>query len=251
MSRRKAYANITVPTVAAVEAVLKTPAEDWQGRCHEVACGMLEAKLVCGVERYGHYYGPVREGYYRAGLPFYRHGWIEAAPGIVIDPTRWVFAACKPYIYVGPDDDYDPGGNRLRDGARGPYPWHKPLGDSITVFDAAAYEAHEAGEVTKLGLPEEAMIRVTGLTNGHGESFSFSQLFWLANLPPDWYGPHARAVYEALERAGQKALIPFDNWRMVMGRPMAENRDDQEAAAAGAGGRPRRRRAGPGLGSRG
>jgi hypothetical protein len=244
MVKRKPYAGIRAPTVAAVVAALGEPAADWKGRCHEVACRLLELKLVSGVERYGHYYGPVRAGYFTPGRPFYRHGWIEAAPGVVVDPTRWVFEARRPYIHVGPDDDYDPGGNRLAASMVGPYPSNRLLGDANDRFDPRAFEDSEAGLVTDLGLDGEALLWVAHLTNGQASAFTFGQLMWLANLPLPWHGPHARAIYEAFERAGQEALIPIDNWRTALGRPMAENRDgraDQEAAAAEVAGHPRRR----------
>lgn len=224
MPRARTYAGIRAPTVAAVVAAIGSPTADWKGHCHEVACRLLELKLVPGVERYGHYYGPVRAGYFTPGRPFYRHGWVEARPGVVVDPTRWVFEARRPYIYVGPGDDYDPGGERLAASMVGPYPSSKLLGDDNDRFDPQAFEDREAGRVTDLDLPEEARLWVAHLTNGQAGDFTFGQLMWLANLPLSWHGPHARAVYEAFERAGQSALVPIDNRRAALDRPLAENR---------------------------
>jgi hypothetical protein len=224
MTRAREYAGIQVPTITATARVIGLKPADWRGRCHEVACLMLKTKLVPGVERYGHYYGPVRPGFYTAGRPFYRHGWIEAAPDVVVDPTRWVFEARRAYIYIGPGADYDACGSRLAASRVGAYPSHWMLGDDSTRFNGEAFEAHEAREIIDLGLAEDDARYVAELTNGHGEGFSFGQLMWLANLPLDWYGPHARAVYEAFKRVGRKALIPIDNWRTVMERPLAENR---------------------------
>jgi hypothetical protein len=220
---RRSYAGVRAPTVRAVEDALELHTREWRGRCHEIACRMLEVKLVVGQERYGHYYGSVVEGFFRAGLPFYRHGWIEAREGVVVDPTRWVFERCRPYIYVGPADEYDACGERLAASLLGPYPSVHLLGDAIERFDDQAYFDYWEGRTTRLGLSTDCQYHIAHLTNGQGDDFTNNQLFWLANAPPSWYGHHAREVYAALEAVDQKALIPIDNWRLVMGRPFAEH----------------------------
>jgi hypothetical protein len=216
---RKAKA-VVVPTVEAVEQGIGMKAKKWAGRCHEVACKVLKARLAYGTERYGHYYGPVATGYSRHGLPFQRHGWIEALDGTVIDPTRWVFEGVEPYIYHGPADDYDAGGERVAAGMLRPYP---------KAPDPAADLSEAQREMLRRPIPLDlpagpARERLAELTDGQVADFTLDQVFWMANLPVSSWRGHARAIYEAIAEAGQKALIPYDNWRMAMDEPMAAHR---------------------------
>jgi hypothetical protein len=179
------------------------PTARWRGNCHAIACRILDLGLVRGVARYGHYYGPVAPAsYFSPTAPFHRHGWVERPDRSVLDPTRWVFEDAPPYIHVGPrEPDYDPGGQRLRTSHVGPVPGRLPGDDAIA-----------------LDLPPEAAQHLSDMT-GYGTAFSLAQLFWIANLPPHMLGTHARPVYVALRDAGRKALVPIDNWRMVVEDP--------------------------------
>ncbi len=210
-----------IPTVEIVEKVLGMEASRWKDKCHQIACAMLDAGLVTGVERYGHYYGPVAAGYGRRALPFQRHGWIEAPDGQVIDPTRWVFEMVDPYIYHGPGDDYDAGKQRLIASRVGPYPGlHDPATESKNLT-AAQREANR--KVIKLAVSGPAKEQLVELTGGQVSDFSINQVYWLAHLPVSWLGEHAPAIYGAIARAGYKAMIPYDAWRMVMEQPLASN----------------------------
>jgi hypothetical protein len=218
----------SIPTVRQVEAAIKIKASRWPGRCHEIACKMLEAGLVQGVERYGHYYGPVALKHPRCGLPFQRHGWIETPRRLVVDPTRWAFRMVKPYIYYGPTLDYDAGGQRiLMDFAR-PYPagpkdeastWPSLL-DSPNLTDE---QRAERRKIIQLDIPGPARDHLAKLTGGQVADFTFEQVFWMAHVPLALWGEHAGVIYEALAKAGHRAMIPFDNWRMAMEKPMAAN----------------------------
>jgi len=48
-----------------------------------------------------------------------------------------------------------------------------------------------------------------------GARLNKAQGFWLANLPPQRLGNHAKEIYEAFEKADRKAWIPCDNWHYV------------------------------------
>ena len=88
---------------------------DWPGKCYAVACQMLKAKVVKGRPAYGNYHGPVVASSMFFGKTVVRHGWIERADGMIVDPTRWVFEGVEPYIYEGlPSMEYDEGANLLR-----------------------------------------------------------------------------------------------------------------------------------------
>ena len=210
-----------LPTVKMVEKVLGMEASKWKDKCHQIACAMLDAGLVAGVERYGHYYGPVSPGYSRRALPFQRHGWIETPDGQVIDPTRWVFEMVEPYIYHGPGDDYDAAKQRMRAEQVGPYPGpHDPASESKNLT-ASQREAQR--KTVQLNMNSQARTHLGELTGGHVASFSVNQVYWLAHLPLAWLGEHAPAIYGAIAKAGYKAMIPFDAWRMVMEKPMASH----------------------------
>ena len=43
-----------------------------------------------------------------------------------------------------------------------------------------------------------------------------SQRFWIANLPLDMFGDHVHTVYAAAILAGDSAMIPIDNRRLVL-----------------------------------
>lgn len=96
-------------TAQAVADAIQVPLHEWPGNCYAIACAVLKSGMVRGRATYGHYYGYISP----LSIPFggrkwSRHGWITRRKTIV-DPTRWVFEAVKPYIYVGPvnDADYD------------------------------------------------------------------------------------------------------------------------------------------------
>jgi hypothetical protein len=201
-----ALRSTKVPALAVIEKAVGMKARAWRNRCHEVACAMLEKKLVVGVERYGHYYGPVARRHPQYDRPFQRHGWIETPRGLVIDPTRWAFELVAPYVYHGPGDDYDAGGQRARASRLGPYPPRSPDAEFIS-FDVDG----------------AALLRLRELTGGQDADFSLDQIFWLANLPLERWGRHAAAIYAALAQAGHKAAIPIDLWRMAMDRPVASH----------------------------
>jgi hypothetical protein len=211
-----------IPTLAAVEKAIGIKAVKWKRRCHEISCKMLDQKLVIGVERYGHYYGPVSRNYERHGLPFQPHGWIETPRGLVVDPTRWVFRMVAPYIFYGPSLDYDAGGQRQHFEQNGPYPAgpHDPAMDSPHLLPE---QRELRAKLIQLIMPKAAMKRMAMQTGGQTRDFSFSQVFWLAHAPLPWWGEHAQAIYQAIADAGFKATIPFDNWRMAMNKPMASN----------------------------
>jgi hypothetical protein len=216
-------AGIVLPTVAAVEAAIGIPAPEWAGRCHEIARAMLAAKLVAGVDRYGHYYGVVAPAHPYAGMPVHQHGWIETPGGLVVDPTRWAFELVEPYIYCGPGDEYDPGGQRWAASLISPYP-AGPHDEAAESPDLTPEQRARVRAIVQLDVRGTARDRLAKLTGGQTADFTIEQVFWLANLPVSWWGRDAPAIYEALAAAGHKATIPVDYWSMAMDQPMASHR---------------------------
>lgn len=199
----------------------------------------LDAQL-----RYGHWNGPISEACVVTSwrnAPFARHGWIEipedslarvcrgcghveeehgdgflaecefcdcpcfeAAGPTIIDPTRWVFEAALPYIYVGPSDHYDMGGNRLREAMRQPCPRYSATDPRVTL------------DIWKYSRSAHAFVMAELFGGAPGITVPMAR--WLANAPLHHLGAHAHAVYRAVVAAGRKADIPIDNIEAVLGR---------------------------------
>lgn len=196
-----------VPTAAAVAQAIDLPIERWTGNCFAVASKAVDAKLVAGTAVYGHWRGPIDPDSHfadRRHVGFVQHGWIVgtgAFAGLIVDPTRWVFEATLPYVWVGPADarEYDEGGNVERALRRGPPP---AMDDSATLL---------------LRLPKDAATAVlaqgVGTRARGGVVLTRHQLVWLVSGPFDALAPYTARVYRATVIAGMGALIPIDNRR--------------------------------------
>ena len=188
-----------------VEKAIKLPTEQWRGKCHQIAALMLEHKLIKGKLRYGHWTGPVVNGSkfekYPDGLV--HHGWIELPNGQIVDPTRFDFEQKPPYIYVGPNDYYDAGGNEYRLKTMQPAPqfnFEEKCID-LTVDNTDAIEFIE-NHLNRKVIDKRVIITV-------------KQAFWLANLPLQILDKAAKPIYSALIKAEMGAFIPFDNRKLV------------------------------------
>jgi hypothetical protein len=182
------------------------PIEEWDGNCHGIASAMVECGLVYGIVQRGHWLGFVHDYSTFAGRPVVPHSWIEIGKQIV-DPTRFAFEYVDPYIWVGSihDENYDAGGNQLREALMRPCPKFNPLAQTVQlVMDnvPAEYVAE--------------WLEGNGSVNSKGLITSKEHCFWLANLPLQMLGLVAKPLFEALTDAGFKAAIPIDNYRNVM-----------------------------------
>jgi hypothetical protein len=176
-----------------------------------------------------------------AGTPFQRHGWIEipvdpytracatcahmedehessflapcahcTCPSFepeearIVDPTRWVFEGVEPYVYEGPNDYYDMGGNRYREANERPCPPYRSSADRVCL-DIWKHDRDAHRFVL-----DELLGSAPGITQ--------EMAFWLANLSLSRLGSHAHAIYSGLRDVGLKARVPIDNWRAVMGQ---------------------------------
>lgn len=190
------------------------PPKEWEGNCFLMASHMVNHNLIDGAAVYGHWVGPVVPNsifFKKKTLSsFVQHGWVrnsQADPSErIIDPTRWVFEGKRPYIYIGPSDHYDEGGNQFR----------------RTVYTTAPTLGPSSELVTLTRLPMAAWKRIQHVLTTCGSfaenpvrTVSLAQLFWIANQPPDVFLEHTPAIYLCFERIGRRALIPIDNQRMV------------------------------------
>ena len=176
---------------------------DWPGNCYAVACQMLKCKVLKGRPAYGNYHGPVAPSSMFFGKIVVRHGWIERADGMIVDPTRWVFECVEPYIYEGlPSMEYDEGANLLRARLARPAPIFDPNKQMVTV---------PAGEVREL------ISGLLGMSEVRAE-INTEQAFWLGNMTLQALGGHAKLVYEALTEMHMKVFVPVDNYERIMNR---------------------------------
>lgn len=194
--------------ITQVARKLRWPAREWVGQCYAVAVRIVEAGLIEGVARYGHWRGRISdkcpiERWRGNPLGFVQHGWIETPDGNVADPTRWVFEAVRPYIYVGRPDHYDIGGDVLRAALTRPCPAYSAKAPRVILSVwKHSREAHDY-------MMRELFDRAPGITP--------EMVHWLANLPRTAFREHARPIFLALVEGGFGALIPTDNRKLVLG----------------------------------
>ncbi len=199
---KKSRPKLLLPSRVAEQIGVKVI--DWMGNCYFIACRMLEAGVVKGEPRYGHWRGPIAPGsMFDRGSPITRHGWIaakEEGRDIVIDPTRWVFEDASPYIYQAPDFEgwYDAGGNVFRDENVKPFP----------EFDEK-YGAYR--------LPVQLRQPIRRLLDKQLPVADRCQLHWLATQSLNRLGQDAGPVFRWLVQKKMGALIPIDNRRLVLG----------------------------------
>lgn len=221
-------------TVADCVQAIGESAHAWKGRCHEIAARIHAAGLVAGRVVYGHWRGPISPRSHFASyrsLPFVHHGWIvtDEDSGTVFDPTRWVFEAVRPYLFVGepPDqiaaccracdhtiDEHEHG--RFFNKCEicdcldyvAPLPWPYDEGGDVwrLMTEQPMPKAEPGVKSVSLGLSPEVRRRL-----GIPSRMTEGQVFWLANLSYATLGDDAPTVYDALAKSGRGALIPFDN----------------------------------------
>jgi len=195
-----------------VAKTIGMPLKRWPGNCFAIASQMVKHKIISGTAVYGHWLGPIAENSFfapKAHLGFVQHGWVQRPDGSIVDPTRYVFEAVKPYVYEGPSDHYDEGGNRFRMAVLGAPPKFDPDEEQI--------------EITKTDLPTPAwkhVERILKLDDAYYEgvepgTVTRDQLIWLARVSPNLLMQHALAVYRCLYRHDLLAFVPLDNRLMV------------------------------------
>lgn len=218
-----------LPTLKQCEKAVGEPAASWVSRCHEIALKLVAAGLVPGgVAVYGHFTGEIDPKSHFASsrtVGFCRHGWVKFRDGRVFDPTRWVFEHVKPYIFVGPDEDYDEGGNQFRSATLGQPPEFDPDEKRFSISS----ELLPSEPWTFV----EKVLRIDyAFTRQEPGELSEPQLIWLANANYETLLPHTPVIYRMLEALDLGAFIPLDN----------ANRAKREAAALFPGRRAQRER---------
>lgn len=206
-------------TIEQLEKEAGDPAEKWAGRCYEIACAAarLMNRQGCrgAVPIYGHYQGEVHPSSMFHGRPIQPHGWVLMKNGDVVDPTRWAFEGREPYIYNGPNDIYDEGGNALRMLVMGEPPEFGP--DQGKVLDVLArLRTTEAwnfiAELLELERDGPWTFAAKGCDFGH---LTMRQLHWLGNYDPRMMQGHATEIFAVFDQLSLRGLVPLDNMVMV------------------------------------
>lgn len=187
------------------------PVHEWPGNCYAVAFQMIEKGLVSGRAAYGHYLGEVKEETLFDGKPIVRHGWIVTDQGQIIDPTRWVFEGCEPYIHCAIDGskDYDEGGNTFLLKTMRPAPEHDP--ESPQLKDIKSKD-------------DQIMISLLLTRSTLQTQLTLPEAHWLATLPLPILEDRAQPLYALICELDWKAFIPYDNYHKVLtdSGPMSE-----------------------------
>jgi hypothetical protein len=183
------------------------PLKSWPGNCYAIAAAISKNGLLRPLQTghggarvaYGLYTGPVAKTGHFAGRGITHHGWVEFDSGLVVDPTAWVFTDTKPALKVTTIADYDLAGSRFR--------------SSVSTRPAPAFDS--TGRTFVLPPDEKGALATAGLLLGAAHDWDgrlgLGQMMWLANLPLDRLGADAKALYRAIAKTGNAAMIPIDN----------------------------------------
>lgn len=186
---------------------IAVPLKNWPGNCYLIATAVLKAGLVDDLKpehgaarvAYGLYTGPIAKTGRFGGRPISHHGWIEFDSGLVVDPTAWAFTDTAPALAATSIDEYDLAGSRFR--------------SMVVMRPAPPFGKHDKTFV--LPVDEVEGIATAGMLLGAGPEWDrrlgLAQMMWLANLPLEQLGSHAKPLYRAIASTGNAAMIPIDN----------------------------------------
>jgi len=186
------------------------PFKDWKGNCFAVATAMAKLLGSNAHAVYGHYLGVISsQSIFAEKIPagFCPHGWVQIYLDdqiTIVDPTRWVLLDVEPYLFVQdfPCDDYDEGGQQFRSILQPAEPPEPNIGEKSWTLCTLSDDL------------SQIVLQYLGDTY-QGTQIYMMQWHWLVHLPYEYFSPHVRELYEAMESFGLKALIPIDNWRRM------------------------------------
>lgn len=221
-----------VPSYRQAAHAIGISVDHWAGQCHGISSVLVDKGLVPGVVRRGYYLGDCApNAYFKSN--FAQHSWIELPGGRVCDPTAHAFQLAN----SGTPDFRTPQPDELLP------VYEKTMSDVLYDIGGCRMFAKSAGDPPSPGTvyEEEAPIMLeTGAFQyiadllGADSGFvypseptalevSYPQAMWLANLPIlDKEGPRnlsrffAAEVYEALCKAGHRAMIPIDRLDWIL-----------------------------------
>ena len=190
--------------VEEIAKIINLPVQEWKGNCYGVAMACVEKGVVKGKARYGQFLGYIAEDGFFKGAGCHQHGWVDIEDGNVFDPTRWVFENAKPYIHTGYNNgEYDLGANKLK--------------ELLNIRAKVAPQFDDKKSLITIKNNETLPIIQNYLGDTRNSNiFSINQIHWLANENPTNLGENAKAIFQALIEVDCDALIPIDNYELIM-----------------------------------
>jgi len=184
-----------------IAGVINWEVEGWYGECHGVSFEIIKSGIVKGHIERGHYHGFIHPTSLFKNNPLIPHSWIRLEDGRIYDPTRFAFDMKEPYIYIsGDDSEYDIGGNKWREAMNKPLPKFDPTKRKI-----------------ELELDSDTKKLVMAILN-YPPFFTINEIFYLGNLPLQSFKDkeYAKRIYTALDKSGNSAVIPIDNYEYII-----------------------------------
>lgn len=176
----------------------------WVARCFEISSYIVKADLIEGKAVFGKYHGKIHKDSFFANSRFPNHGWILTKDNYIIDPTRWVFEATEPYIYICEADnpEYDRGSNVLKSIL-------SPL-SNLPSFD-------DSGRVVEIENEEiENILSQLFKDKKEPNKISINQILAIASSSLPELGEAAKPIFQWLSDNKLKAFIPIDNYETIM-----------------------------------
>ena len=196
--------NFDILDIDAIANEINDNKENWVARCFEISSAIVKADLVEGKAVFGKYYGKIHKDSFFNNSSFPNHGWILTKHNYIIDPTRWVFEATEPYIYIGEVDnyEYDRGSNVLKS-------LLSPL-NNVPTFD-------NSGRIIEIEDQEiENLFSQLLLDKKEPNKISINQALVVASSSLSELDTSAKPIFQWLSDNGLQAFIPIDNYDTVM-----------------------------------
>lgn len=196
--------NFDILDIDAVANEINDNKENWVARCFEISSAIVNSDLVEGKAVFGKYYGKIHKDSFFNNSSFPNHGWILTKHNYIIDPTRWVFEATEPYIYIGEVDnpEYDRGSNILKS-------LLSPLSKAPSFDDSGRIIEIEDKEI-------EDILYQLFKDKKEPNKISINQALFIANTSLLDLDTSAKPIFQWLSDNGLKAFIPIDNYETVM-----------------------------------
>lgn len=196
--------NFDIFDIDLVSKEIEVDYNSWVARCFEISSYIVEADLIEGKAVFGKYHGKIHKDSFFADSRFPNHGWILTKHNYIIDPTRWVFEATEPYIYICDADnpEYDRGSNVLKFIL-------SPL-RNIPSFDNSSRVIEIENEEI------EHLFSQLLKDKKEPNKISINQILAIASSSLPELGEAAKPIFQWLSDNKLKAFIPIDNYEIVM-----------------------------------
>lgn len=196
--------NFDIFDIDLVSKEIEVDYNSWVARCFEISSYIVKADLIEGKAVFGKYHGKIHKDSFFADSRFPNHGWILTKHNYIIDPTRWVFEATEPYIYICDADnpEYDRGSNVLKSIL-------SPLRNTPSFDSSSRVIEIENEEI-------EHLFSQLLKDKKEPNKISINQILAIASSSLPELGEAAKPIFQWLSDNKLKAFIPIDNYEIVM-----------------------------------